>query len=458
MWRRINWRMVALLAAALLAGALLAGALLVWLRSGEQWDVEGRELPLIFIGGVPLSGTRLMRGMLDAHPDVRCGQDTHFVSRILQMRQYWMKSQMERARLKQAGVTRTVMDNAIAAFCLEVIVRYGGTAPRLCNSDPLVLKMSRYVLQLFPNAKFLFMVRDARATVHSIITRNVTITGFNLTSYRQCLTKWNHAAALMYEQCQSIKAKNCLVVHYESLMLRPNATMRRVLSFLHLPWHESVLRYERYINQPNDVTLSNVAHLTNQVERSSNQVERLSDQVERSSDQLNRSLDQMKRSYKVERSSDRMDKVEHLSDQVERSSDKLERSPDKLKRSSDKVEHSSDKMVRSSDKVERSSEKVDLVSDKVDNSSDKVERSSDKVERSSDKVERSSDKVGRASNQVERPLNLDVLNDWVGQVPGDVRADMEDLAPMMVELGYDPWAYPPRYEGMAEVIVVTESS
>ncbi|KAL3270345.1 hypothetical protein HHI36_009393, partial [Cryptolaemus montrouzieri] len=29
-----------------------------------------RQMPLIFIGGVPRSGTTLMRAMLDAHPDV----------------------------------------------------------------------------------------------------------------------------------------------------------------------------------------------------------------------------------------------------------------------------------------------------------------------------------------------------------------------------------------------------
>jgi hypothetical protein len=30
-----------------------------------------RYMPLIFIGGVPRSGTTLMRAMLDAHPEVR---------------------------------------------------------------------------------------------------------------------------------------------------------------------------------------------------------------------------------------------------------------------------------------------------------------------------------------------------------------------------------------------------
>lgn len=137
--------------------------------------VEGRQLPLVFIGGVPRSGTTLMRAMLDAHPDVRCGQETRVVPRILQMRQHWAHSQKESMRLEQAGVSKQVLDNAIAAFCLEVIVRHGEPASRLCNKDPLVLKMGTYVLELFPNAKFLFMVRDGRATVHSIITRKVRL-------------------------------------------------------------------------------------------------------------------------------------------------------------------------------------------------------------------------------------------------------------------------------------------
>ena len=43
--------------------------------------------------------------------------------------------------------------------------------------DPFTLKSGQYLRELFPNSKFLFMVRDGRATVHSIISRKVTITG-----------------------------------------------------------------------------------------------------------------------------------------------------------------------------------------------------------------------------------------------------------------------------------------
>ena len=48
----------------------------------------------------------------------------------------------------------------------------------LCYQDPFTLKSGKYLRELFPNSKFLFMVRDGRATVHSIISRKVTITGW----------------------------------------------------------------------------------------------------------------------------------------------------------------------------------------------------------------------------------------------------------------------------------------
>ncbi|KAH8387546.1 hypothetical protein KR093_007686, partial [Drosophila rubida] len=224
-----------------------------------------REMPLIFIGGVPRSGTTLMRAMLDAHPDVRCGQETRVIPRILQLRSHWLKSAKESLRLQEAGITKEVMNSAIAQFCLEIIAKHGEPAPRLCNKDPLTLKMGSYVIELFPNAKFLFMVRDGRATVHSIISRKVTITGFDLTSYRQCMEKWNHAIELMHEQCRDIGKERCMMVYYEQLVLHPEEWMRKILKFLDVPWNDAVLHHEEFINKPNGVPLS-------KVERSSDQV------------------------------------------------------------------------------------------------------------------------------------------------------------------------------------------
>merc|ERR1719228_81158 len=224
-----------------------------------------RQSPLIFIGGVPRSGTTLMRAMLDAHHDVRCGEETRVVPRLLQMRSHWMKSQKESLRLEEAGLTGEVLDSAISSFILEVVARHAEPAPRLCNKDPFTLKSGTYLRRLFPKGKFLFMVRDGRATVHSIITRKVTITGFDLKSYRQCLTKWNAAITAMNDQCDQLGSTHCLQVPYEQLVLHPRRWMEKILSFLDLPWTEAVMHHEEQINKPHGISLS-------KVERSSDQV------------------------------------------------------------------------------------------------------------------------------------------------------------------------------------------
>uniref|UniRef100_A0A8D8BSN9 Protein-tyrosine sulfotransferase n=1 Tax=Culex pipiens TaxID=7175 RepID=A0A8D8BSN9_CULPI len=80
----------------------------------------------------------------------RCGQETRVIPRILQLRSHWMKSEKESVRLVEAGITKEVLNSAIAQFCLEIIAKHGDPAPRLCNKDPLTLKMGSYVIELFP--------------------------------------------------------------------------------------------------------------------------------------------------------------------------------------------------------------------------------------------------------------------------------------------------------------------
>ncbi|XP_065143609.1 tyrosylprotein sulfotransferase 1, like [Paramisgurnus dabryanus] len=223
------------------------------------------ETPLIFVGGVPRSGTTLMRAMLDAHPLVRCGEETRVIPRLLAMQATWSHSARERLRLDEAGVTDEVLDSAVRAFLLEIIVGHGEPAPRLCNKDPFALKSLSYLSKLFPRAKFILMLRDGRATVHSMISRKVTITGFDLTSYRDCLVKWNRAVEVMYDQCLAAAHGNCLPVHYEQLVLYPDKVMGKLLQFLDLPWDSSVLHHEQLIGKAGGVSLSKVELSTDQV-------------------------------------------------------------------------------------------------------------------------------------------------------------------------------------------------
>lgn len=224
-----------------------------------------RDMPVVFVGGMPRSGTTLMRVMLDSHPDIRCGGETRVIPRILNLRTSWVKSPLEASRLLEAGITTDVLDAAIGEFMLEIIARHGKPAKRLCNKDPFTLKSAVYINSLFPNAQFIFMIRDGRAVAHSIVSRKVTISGFDLTDYRQCISKWNSALSSMYEQCKSLGPKICHPVYYEQLVLHPEQTLRGILNFLQLPWNGTVLHHEEFINQPDGVELSKLERSTDQV-------------------------------------------------------------------------------------------------------------------------------------------------------------------------------------------------
>lgn len=171
----------------------------------------------------------------------------------------------------------------------QVIVGHGEPAPRLCNKDPFALKSLSYLSRIFPKAKFVLMLRDGRATVHSMISRKVcwvsflpphgayvskqchltslfilslwlhsqvTISGFDLTSYRDCLTKWSSAVETMFSQCQAAGEARCLPVRYEQLVLYTEEEMRKLLHFLELRWDPSVLHHEELIGKAGGVSLS----------------------------------------------------------------------------------------------------------------------------------------------------------------------------------------------------------
>jgi protein-tyrosine sulfotransferase len=152
------------------------------------------------------------------------------------------------------GITEPMIDSAIRAFVYEILLQHGQYADVLCDKDPFVLKYASYISSIFSNAKFLLLIRDARAVIHSVMTRKVTITGFSLSDYQQNLKLWNKGIETMVNQCTEIGKNKCFMVYYEQLVLQPRKTIESILKFLNLTWVEAVLHHEEFVG--NKISLS----------------------------------------------------------------------------------------------------------------------------------------------------------------------------------------------------------
>ena len=105
--------------------------------------------------------------MLDVHPLIRCGPETRVIQDILRFKSKSLLDS-EARRLNAAGLSSDVLDSAIRVFIETIIHNAGKPAHMLCNKDPFLFIHLSYLAQIFPEAKFIHMVRDGRAVMASI--------------------------------------------------------------------------------------------------------------------------------------------------------------------------------------------------------------------------------------------------------------------------------------------------
>uniref|UniRef100_A0A7E4UU72 Protein-tyrosine sulfotransferase n=1 Tax=Panagrellus redivivus TaxID=6233 RepID=A0A7E4UU72_PANRE len=220
-----------------------------------------RRANVLFVGGIPRSGTTLMRVLLDTHPDIRCGEETHILPTLLDFVDHFRKQK----RMKLAGVTPEIFDMATAAFISTVMQLHGPPAEIICNKDPFMLKHTRKLAQMFPEAKFILMLRDGRAAVHSMIVRKVAVANYDRRNPWQMLQMWNENLKSMFSQCVILGPNRCLPVYYEKLVLSTEQQMRRITNFLGIEWTGNFLEHEKHVGS--DVKLSPAEYSTNQVKQ-----------------------------------------------------------------------------------------------------------------------------------------------------------------------------------------------
>ena len=220
-----------------------------------------KESPLIFIGGYARSGTTLMRAILDVHPNVSCGPETKILPTITRFIRDYNKNPNFRNDLEQAGIQTSTVDSALSFFIYHIMENHIRSAKHLCAKDPDIVYYIDYLNRLFPKAKFIFMVRDARAVAYSMVNKLEKVKTFDkMVGY---MLTWNNFNVLVSSQCQLVGEKACMVVRYEDLILKTNETLRNVTEFLGVSWTDDFMRHNEFVG--NKIAVSESEWSTDQI-------------------------------------------------------------------------------------------------------------------------------------------------------------------------------------------------
>ena len=203
--------------------------------SGAPGDPGGGAAPPIFVIGSPRSGTTLLRLILDSHPRISCGAETHFLRDLEAIvgrnwdlvatygldREWWL------SRIR----------DLYADFQAEVLGRSGKA--RWAEKDPTYTLHLAFIEELFPDAVYVHLLRDGHDVVASFRDR----WGYR-SAARAARTEWARYVRAARALQRRLPGERFLELRYEELVADPEAQGQRLFAFLGEDWDASVLDFD----------------------------------------------------------------------------------------------------------------------------------------------------------------------------------------------------------------------
>jgi hypothetical protein len=217
----------------------------------------------LFVAGPQRSGTTLLQLVLSAHPLITVTPEAQFITRLF-AEDYAPEQPLNQTQ-KQVAIALMRDDqklNSWPSFNLEDFLAivpwqtdltlrqlldflfrffakqthsgtdYLGNKKSLYASKP----HGRYTKRIFPDAKFIYIVRDPRDVTRSML-KNLAPSSLEKAA-RICQRRGRNIAEMM-----ELFPDDVLIVRYEDLILTPEPVSRRICEFLSIPYEAQMLRF-----------------------------------------------------------------------------------------------------------------------------------------------------------------------------------------------------------------------
>jgi len=201
----------------------------------RAWATEGPPDPVLFVTGLPRSGTTLVETILAAHPEVTAGGEMPFLSRA-------MAPALERLRDGQGAAAEFA--EAARLYLRAARRRTGIEGP---FTDKAISTFSRvgHVATALPGARIVILRRDPR-DVGLSLCRNLFAEGMHRYAYDLAtIGRYIRLHDALVAFWAEALPDHVHVIDYEALTAEPEPQIRALIAFCRLPWDDACLAPEK---------------------------------------------------------------------------------------------------------------------------------------------------------------------------------------------------------------------
>ncbi|MGV2829120.1 sulfotransferase family protein [Myxosarcina sp. GI1(2024)] len=206
---------------------------------------------LIFVAGAPRSGTTLVQNMINSHPNICGGPEFLFLREIINLRKK-IHQNIERKILSELCSLEEadrIICSLIESFFLPLAER--NNCQFYSEKTPENILVFPDLIELFPASYFIYVVRDPRATVSSLLQvgnryREKKISGGKYT--RDLQSAIEHTKNCLEFGFTSVKTtpEKILVLLYENLVTDPKSETQKICDFIGIEWSKQMLNPEQF--------------------------------------------------------------------------------------------------------------------------------------------------------------------------------------------------------------------
>ena len=215
---------------------------------------------IIFITGLPRSGTKLLRDLMNKHSqisvpqietvlfpyllkkyglefDLNNSENFEMVKNEIQQSTFYLNFLKHGLSMDLENIPQTVPEMNWAGLFEEILKFYG---PKQYHQDLIIgdktpgyIDHTELLLKIWPAAKFIHIIRDPRdylCSVNQVWNKNI---------YRAA-ARWNRTI-MNLEQHRELNAQNMHTLYYEQLLDHPKETLTAICQYLNLEFEDSML-------------------------------------------------------------------------------------------------------------------------------------------------------------------------------------------------------------------------